>query len=54
MTLKMLFDRKENKYFTFKIPELKGVVNPIGAGDTTSAVFLACLLQGKAPADAFR
>lgn len=34
-------------------PDLTGLVSPIGAGDTCSGVFLACLARGVAPADAF-
>ncbi|MEW6745685.1 MAG: PfkB family carbohydrate kinase [Planctomycetota bacterium] len=38
-------------FFEFRLPVLEGVVNPIGAGDTVGAIFLAQLAAG-APAHA--
>ncbi|KAA0164740.1 hypothetical protein FNF31_02277 [Cafeteria roenbergensis] len=44
---------------SFRLPPLPrqpgpgGLVSPIGAGDTCSGVFLACLARGIVPADAF-
>lgn len=40
--------------WVFKIPKLKKILNPIGAGDTVSAVFFAEYLAGKLPHEAFR
>jgi len=43
-----LFSKEEGKmtHFFYTIPQLEEVVNPIGAGDTCSAVFMIGLLQG--------
>lgn len=44
----------DGTYFRYTIPELSGVVNPIGAGDTVSAVFSAHVVEGKPVQEAFR
>ena len=41
-------------YYEFTIPNLGPVVNPIGAGDVTSAVLLSSFLLGYPPEEAFR
>jgi len=41
------------RFLRYALPELS-VVNPLGAGDTSSAVFASCLLTGMEPAEAFR
>eukprot|EP01119_Soliformovum_irregulare_P025831 TRINITY_DN9664_c0_g1_i1.p1 TRINITY_DN9664_c0_g1~~TRINITY_DN9664_c0_g1_i1.p1 ORF type:complete len:153 (-),score=46.74 TRINITY_DN9664_c0_g1_i1:7-465(-) len=33
-------------HYMYRIPEISNVINPIGAGDTASAIFFAHLLQG--------
>lgn len=40
--------------WVFKIPRLKKILNPIGAGDTVSAVFFAEYIAGKPLHEAFR
>jgi fructose-1-phosphate kinase PfkB-like protein/pantothenate kinase len=37
-----------SRYFEYHLPVVEGVVNPIGAGDTVAAVFLAQLAAGAA------
>jgi fructose-1-phosphate kinase PfkB-like protein len=39
---------------TFRLPELPGVVNPIGAGDTVAGYLTHALLGGQSPETAFR
>jgi fructose-1-phosphate kinase PfkB-like protein len=46
-----LFGREAS--WRFRIPHLPVVVNPIGAGDTVSAIFLLHLREGVAPEQAF-
>ena len=43
-----------NTLFKFEIPPLPEVVNPIGCGDTASAVLLSELLNGTTLAEAFK
>ena len=40
--------------WSFTVPRLDHVVNPVGSGDTASAVFWSELLCGAAPEEAFR
>ncbi len=42
------------KLFRIDIPVLEKVTNPIGCGDTCSAVTLSCILDGMTPLEAFR
>lgn len=43
----------DGNFWEFKLPRLDNVVNPIGAGDTVSAVFFSEYLSGKKLPDAF-
>ena len=47
-----LFDR--NGGYEFSLPLIPGIINPIGAGDTVSAVFFCEYLKGTPPHEAFR
>lgn len=47
-----LFDR--NVGYEFQLPDIPGIINPIGAGDTVSAVFFCEYLKGTPPHEAFR
>ncbi|OGV38603.1 MAG: hypothetical protein A2X48_00925 [Lentisphaerae bacterium GWF2_49_21] len=47
-----LFD--ENGLYEYKLPDCGRILNPIGAGDTVSAVLFSELLRGRMPAEAFR
>ena len=47
----VLAEHAQTSYFM--IPELEKIVNPLGAGDTASAVFFAELTAGKNPVEAF-
>ena len=40
-------------FFTYTIPYVENVVNPIGCGDTASAVMLSEIVSGTSPAEAF-
>lgn len=42
-----------SRLLCYALPEI-AAVNPLGAGDTASAVFASALLTGQAPAEAFR
>lgn len=42
------------RLFRYAIPRLEHVISPLGAGDTATAVFASCLLDGMAEAEAFR
>lgn len=39
--------------YKYNVPEIEKVVNPVGSGDTASAVCLSCLLAGESPERAF-
>ncbi len=41
------------RFYEFRLPAIEGVVNPIGAGDTVGAVFLAQLTAGSPAPTAF-
>ncbi|OGV39694.1 MAG: hypothetical protein A2020_08695 [Lentisphaerae bacterium GWF2_45_14] len=43
----------EGKIWEYKIPRLGKIINPIGAGDTVSAVFFSELVTGAEPHEAF-
>ena len=43
----------DGKIWEYCLPRLEKVLNPLGAGDTASAVFLCSMLEGKSPSDAF-
>ena len=45
---------QEHKKFSFCISEVADIKNPIGAGDTVSAVYLSELLNNTSPENAFR
>ena len=47
-----LFDR--NGGYEYSIPSIPGIINPIGAGDTVSAVFFCEFLKGTPLHEAFR
>ena len=47
-------ENKQVKKFSFFISEVVGIINPIGAGDTVSAVYLSELLNNTSPEEAFR
>ena len=40
--------------FFYELPKLKNIKNPLGAGDTASAIFLAQILHNKKASDAFK
>ncbi|CAM9744292.1 unnamed protein product, partial [Choristocarpus tenellus] len=40
-------------YWRYKLPILETIVNPIGAGDATTAMTLICWAVGVSPVDAF-
>lgn len=42
------------RLFTYHLPKLETVVNPIGCGDTASAVYMSEIVAGSDPAEAFR
>ena len=42
-----------SKVYVYKVPYLEQVVNPVGSGDTASAVFFSSLLDGISPEEAF-
>lgn len=44
----------DGQLFRYAIPRLEHVISPLGAGDTATAVFASCLLDGMAEAEAFR
>ncbi len=46
------FADRRNVY-VYNVPQIEKVVNPVGSGDTASAVLLSCLLAGEAPENAF-
>lgn len=48
-----LVDPLSEGFISFSLPRLAKVVNPLGCGDTASAVFLSRLLSGFPAADAF-
>ncbi len=48
------FDSKTQKLASFTLPKLQGNLNPIGAGDTASAVLLTKILNGMDHAEAFK
>jgi fructose-1-phosphate kinase PfkB-like protein len=48
-----LFDRNGSAY-EYSLPRVPGIVNPIGAGDTVSAVLFCEILNGTHPYEAFR
>ena len=39
---------------TYRIPQLKQIVSPLGCGDTASAVYTSCIANGVSPQEAFR
>lgn len=43
-----------NDFFVYTLPELEKIVNPIGCGDTASAVWFSELLRQTPPEEAFR
>lgn len=43
----------DGKLFSLEVPRLDKVINPIGAGDTVSAVMFAEFLKNSSPAEAF-
>lgn len=45
--------QKSGEQWVFQIPELEQVANPLGAGDTTSAVTLSEFIKGTSISDAF-
>ncbi|MFA6291591.1 MAG: PfkB family carbohydrate kinase [Victivallales bacterium] len=47
-----LFDRSGG--YEYALPSISGIINPIGAGDTVSAVFFCEFLKGTPPHEAFR
>jgi fructose-1-phosphate kinase PfkB-like protein len=48
-----LFDKNGGAY-EYSLPLISGIVNPIGAGDTVSAVLFCEILNGTQPHEAFR
>lgn len=46
------FADREN-IWQYQLPHLEKVVNPVGSGDTASAVLLSCMASGMAPSEAF-
>lgn len=43
----------DDKLFSYELPRLDKVINPIGSGDTASAVIFSRYLEGEAPETAF-
>lgn len=51
---KILICQDRIKHYEFLLPQLENVVNPIGAGDTASAVLMVGLLEKLSPSEAFK
>lgn len=50
---KQAFFASREAFYTYSIPVIGQVVNPVGSGDTASAVFFSSMLDGISPEEAF-